>query len=149
MILDRIENASLYAGLSERLKVGLDYISQTDFSNVPAGKYEIDGKMVYAMVNEYESKPASECKLESHIKYIDIQVILQGEEQVGFVVKTNQQPTIEYNPEKDVMFFQEEVFNFPFTVGDFAIFYPTDLHQPGIQLNGVSKVRKVVVKVAI
>ncbi|MFA9389019.1 MAG: YhcH/YjgK/YiaL family protein [Prolixibacteraceae bacterium] len=149
MVLDQLANAQLYMDLSPRLKKGLEYISTTDFSTVPAGKYELDGQLIYAMVNEYETKPSEACKLEAHLKYIDIQLMVEGEEQVGYAMKTTQLPTEAYNPDKDVMFFKEKVCFFSFTKGQFAIFYPSDLHQPGINTKHPSPVRKVVVKVAV
>jgi YhcH/YjgK/YiaL family protein len=149
MVLDNIENAVLYFGLNKHLQQALNYMVETDFGKLAPGKYFIDGENLIANVNEYETKPASECKLESHVKYIDIQLMLEGEEQVGYLAKCNQQPTEMYNHEKDVMFFSEEVSVFKFTKGQFAIFFPTDLHQPGIQSGENTNVRKVVLKVAV
>lgn len=149
MVLDQLNNAHLYHGLSPRIKKGLEYIATTDFSKKAAGKYELEGQLIFVMVNEYETKPSEACKLEAHLKYIDIQLMLTGEEQVGYTMKTNQVPTEEYNTEKDVMFFSEQVCYFKFYTGQFAIFFPTDLHQPGISLKRTKGVRKVVVKVAV
>ena len=149
MILDRIENASLYYGLNERLKKGLEYIQNTDFDKVENGKYFLDSNNLFAIVSEYETKSIDKAKLESHKKYIDIQFIVEGKEQIGYVEYTNQNPTVAYDAEKDVMFFEEEVTLLPFSKGVFGIFYPSDLHQPCIQTEKVSKVRKVVVKVAV
>lgn len=149
MILDKIENAELYFGLSERLMKGLKYLKATNFSALEPGKYVLDGELLYAMVNEYETKVAGSCKLESHQKYIDIQFMLEGDEQVGFLPEAGQVPTEPYNATKDVQFYDEVVHFFPFRKGQFAIFYPTDLHQPGVTLSAKCSVRKVVVKVAV
>ena len=85
----------------------------------------------------------------NYYQNIDIQIIVEGKEQIGYVEYTNQNPTVAYDAEKDVMFFEEEVTLLPFSKGVFGIFYPSDLHQPCIQTEKVSKVRKVVVKVAV
>ena len=149
MVFDRIENVDLYRDLSPMLRKGLEYIANTNFDDLLPGKYEIEGDQIYMMVNEYETKHAEECKLESHLKYIDIQLILEGEEQVGYTMKKDHVPSVPYDPEKDVMFFDEHVCYFKFYPGQFVIFFPTDLHQPGINLKRVHNVRKVVLKVAV
>ena len=58
MVLDQLNNTHLYNGLSPRLKKGLEYIATTDFSKIPAGKYELEGELIYVMVNEYNTKPS-------------------------------------------------------------------------------------------
>jgi YhcH/YjgK/YiaL family protein len=149
MVTDKIENASIYFGLNERLKRGLEYLAKTDFSKLENGKHVIDGEFLFALVSEYNSKPVEMCKLESHLKYIDIQYVVEGHEQIGYVAKADQIPTEAYLVEKDVMFFNEKVSTFTMGKGQFAIFYPSDLHQPCRVDGEVAAIRKVVLKVAI
>jgi biofilm protein TabA len=65
---------------------GLEYIKQTDFSRIKNGKYEIDGTKVkvYAMVQEYRTAPKDSRPPEAHLKYIDIQYVLEGIDVIGF-----------------------------------------------------------------
>jgi len=149
MIIDKIENASLYNGISSLLAEGLKFLSENDFRHIEAGKYFLKNDLLYAMVNDYSTKPQYECKLEAHKKYIDIQFMISGEEQIGITSYHNQVPTEDYNPEKDIVFFKEEVSLFTLSEGHFAIFFPDDLHQPCIISDKISDVRKVVVKVAV
>jgi biofilm protein TabA len=83
----------------------LNTLNRTIYSRFELGKYFIDSDEIYFMVNQYESKPAADCKPETHEKYIDIQIILEGEEQMGYRAFDGQAPSVEYNPEKDVTFF--------------------------------------------
>lgn len=149
MILDKIENAGLYKAINPLLAEGLKFITENDFKTIEAGKFSLKDKLLYAMINDYDTKPCEQCKLEAHRKYIDIQFMVSGEEQIGITSFQNQIPFEEYNTEKDVVFFKDEVSLFRLREGYFAIFFPDDLHQPGIMLNEVSQVRKVVVKVAV
>ena len=149
MILDKIENAGLYNGLSPLIDEGLKFITENDFRQIEPGKFYLKDTLLYAMVNEYMTKPANECKPEAHRKYIDIQFLVSGEEKIGFGTYYQQQPSEEYNPEKDIVFFQEELPCFNIKEGQFAIFFPDDVHQPGIAVNDLSNVKKVVVKVAV
>lgn len=149
MIVDKLENLVLYAGLSKRMAKAFQFISSNNLAALPLGKYEIDGDDVYAIVSEYESKLPDACKLEAHRRYIDIQYMISGIEQMGYLPFKNQTPTVEYNEEKDIMFFNEETSFVTVGEGMFAIFFPGDLHKPGVRHNGSSKVKKMVIKVRI
>jgi len=148
MIIDKVENLNLYASLSKRLAKGIDYIINSDFSGIELGTYNIDGDDVFAMVQEYETKKIEKCKLEGHVKYIDIQYIIEGEEHIGLTSKTNQELE-ERNDEDDYAFYKGESTLFKFDPSVFGIFFPDDLHMPCVGLNQISKVRKIVVKVRI
>lgn len=149
MILDRIENYSLYSGLGNNIKKGFDFLVKTDLSKLEAGKHPVDGDNMFLLVNEYETKSIAECKLESHQKYIDIQLMLEGSEVMGYVAKNQQQPTENLLAEKDVLFYNEPATFFEVKQGEFALFFPTDLHQPGILSNTKSKVKKAVLKIKV
>ena len=109
MILDKIENVQQYNGLSDLLNAGLKFIAETDFSKIEPGKIVLKDKLLFATVSEYSTKPVADCKLEAHQKYIDIQFIVSGEEKIGFTTLCGQTPTTPYNPEKDIVFYSEEV----------------------------------------
>ncbi|RXQ96827.1 DUF386 domain-containing protein [Ancylomarina salipaludis] len=148
MIIDKIENSKLYANISERIALGLEYLNNSDFSKIELGTYQIEGGDVFAMVQEYTTKSREACKLEGHTKYIDIQYIISGEEHIGLVSKSNQK-LLTQNNEGDYAFYEGNSTLFKFETGTFGIFFPNDLHQPCIGLNQSSKVRKVVVKVKV
>lgn len=149
MILDKIENAYLYSTISPLLAEGLKFLSENDFSMIEPGKFFLKDQLLYAMINEYETKPMEQCKLEAHRKYVDIQFMVTGEEQIGITSLKNQKASEEYDSEKDVVFYEDKVSLFTVKEGHFAIFFPDDLHQPCIMKDEISMVRKVVVKVAV
>ena len=149
MILDKIENAKLYKGLNDRVDRALEYIGKTDLINIEEGKYEIDGDNIYALVNVYNTKERSECYLEAHRKYIDVQFVVKGSELFGYSPLESQKPHAIYNEEKDFELFNEEPVFIKFYSGMFAIFYPGDLHMPGIKSESPAEVKKVVIKVRI
>ena len=153
MIRDSIKNANNYYNLSERVKKGLEYLENTDFSKVLCGKYEIDGQSVYASVQDYHSKPLHEGKFEAHKKYIDIQYIVQGEEQIGVLNIDNLEEETPYSEEKDIEFLiQKPKTNaefFKLKEKDFLILMPKDAHMPSIAIDKSEYVKKVVVKVSV
>lgn len=149
MIFDKLENAALYSGISENLKKGLDFLMNTNLSELEVGRYEIDGKNVFALVSEYDSKLPQDCKLEGHQIYADIQYVISGCEAIGFSPINEQPITIEYNSEKDIVFFAGETVQLTFVPGVFAVFFPQDLHRPCMQIDGAVKMKKLVIKVKI
>jgi YhcH/YjgK/YiaL family protein len=149
MILDKLENADIYSGISENLKKGFDFLKNTDLSKIEIGRYEMDGKNVFALVSEYDTKKPEDCRLEAHQIYADIQYIVSGKEAIGFATLNGQIVTAEYNPEKDIAFFSGETIPLVLNAGMFAVFFPQDTHRPCMQVDGPEKVKKVVMKVRL
>ena len=149
MILDRIENAKQYKGLSLRLKKALRYISKTDFSKIENGTYDVVEDEIFAIVNRFETVDAKLEKPEVHRKYIDVQYVFDGEEILGFAIKQSQPVFKEYDEEEDYELFDAELEYVKFSKGMFAIFFPNDLHAPSVHLDKMTSASKVVVKVLI
>ncbi len=149
MIVDRLENAALYNCLGKRFQEAFAYLKQTDFSRVALEKFELDGKNLFALPQEYETKPMGTSVWEAHRKYIDIQYIVSGREQMGTAYTPAMRVTQEYDAEKDFMLLDGAGQYLEFTPGMFAIFYPHDAHMPSMAIGQPETVRKVVMKVAV
>ncbi|MFI5149265.1 MAG: YhcH/YjgK/YiaL family protein [Bacteroidia bacterium] len=149
MIYDKVENASLYAPVGSRIAKGLDYIKNTDFNGMEPGKQEIEGEDLFAIISEYETKEEQECALEAHRKYLDIQYMLNGSEQIGVSTLYKQEPVKAYNDKDDYALYADKMSFFELKSGTFAIFFPDDLHMPGVKHHTRAKIRKVIVKVRI
>ena len=162
MIKDNIKNIKKYfeqnPNLEKNVKIGLEYLVNTDFSDLKNGRYPVIGDEVFAIIQEYTSKTLEEGKFESHRKYTDIQFVLSGEEQIGFAdVEGFEEATADelntYDEEKDISFLTPK----PSTqadfvklqTGDFAIFTPKDAHMPSIAVSTPIYVKKIVVKVKV
>lgn len=147
MIIDRIENAKLYMGLSKELDIGLEYIMNNDINAIANGTYELVGHNVYSIIQEYQTKPDYEGRLEAHKVYTDIQFIAKGEEKLGYANLTGLTPAQEYDTEKDIIFFNNKCDFITAKAGYFLIFFPTDAHMPGITAEYPSEIKKAVIKV--
>lgn len=148
MVLDKIENYTRYANLSERMAKGFEFIKSTDLVQIESGTYKIDNDDIFAIVQEYETKEEKNTKLEGHKKYIDIQYVIKGVELMGVTTKKDQKIT-EVNEEKDYTFFEGETSLVRVEEGMFTIFFPDDLHRPCVKAGQIAKVKKVVVKVLL
>ena len=152
MIFDNIKNCKLYYNVNEGFEKAFDFIKKACAEKLPVGKYEIDGKNLYAMVQEYDSKAPENAKFEAHKNYIDIQYIISGTENMQALDVADATPNTEYNAEKDVIFFEntDKATTGLFTNEGFAIFFAHDVHRPGMATEkGSEPIRKIVVKVKI
>ncbi|MGV8981265.1 YhcH/YjgK/YiaL family protein [Clostridium sp.] len=147
MVIDKLSNAKQYYGLSARIEKALKYLQNTDLENIKIGKYEIDGKNIFAIVSEYEAKNLDEGKWEAHREYLDIQYVVSGKEKIGYAGINEMKMIGEYNEAKDVLFLAGEGDLLLVSEGTFAIFAPQDAHMPGIKVNNGQHVKKVVVKI--
>ena len=149
MILDKIENAKQYQGLSLRIKKALRYIAKTDFTQLENGTYDVVKDEIFAIVNRFETVDAKTEKPEAHKKYIDIQYVFEGEEILGFAFKQSQPVYLEYNEDDDFELYSAELDYVKFNKGMFVILFPDDLHAPSVHLDKATSASKVVVKVLI
>jgi biofilm protein TabA len=150
MILDSLARAAAYRALGPRIAAGLDYLAAFD-PDTPIGRHLIDGEDLFAMVQEYETAPATEKRFESHLRYIDIQYLVSGRERMLHAPADTLEVATPYNDEKDVAFYTDPAASSSLLVlpGQFALFYPADGHKPGCMAGGREAVRKVVVKVRV
>ena len=153
MIKDKLEYSETYYGISESIKKGFEWLKSQELQSIEQGKYTIDGRNIYANVQEYETR--QDAKYEAHKKYIDIQYVIKGCESVGICDIKNCTTCTQYDTEKDIEFFNcnvnEEFYNL--NQGEFLVLFPNDAHKPSINPQKINSekniVKKVVVKVAI
>jgi YhcH/YjgK/YiaL family protein len=150
MILDSLDNAALYHALGARIAAGLRWL--TDFDpDLPVGRYPIEGDLVHASVQSYETAPGAEKRYEAHRNHVDIQCIVSGRERILVAPTPSLTVSEPYREEKDVTFYADPSASTSLLLspGDFAILFPGDAHKPGCMAGGRDAVRKVVVKVRL
>jgi biofilm protein TabA len=151
MICDRLTNAPLYAGLGARIGRALDAVSNPALQSRPDGRYDIDGDRLFCLVQRYTTRTADKCNLESHRKYIDVQLIVTGEEDIlhanpdGLVVRQVYEP----GGDKALYHPVDGMTRLRLRGGEFAVFFPHDAHMPCLQAGGPCQVHKLVAKVLI
>lgn len=148
MIVADLKNCHRYYSIHPGIQKVLEYIKQTDFSNIMSKRIELEGKRLFINVDEPDLIPRSQQKLEFHRKYIDIQVPFLQSEEMGWADLNNLgKADIEYDETKDYGLYTCPAESY-FTVrlGQFAIFFPEDAHAPII---GNGKQRKLIGKVLL
>ncbi len=149
MIYDHINNFKTYAGISEDIRLGLEYLKQLK-AGVEVGVYELSPR-VKAIVSEYTTKEVNEVGYEAHRQNIDIQYNLVGEEKIDCVPLEQLSVTKPYSEETDAAFYSSKSQPTEMVVGNgyFAIFFPQDGHMPQLCIDAPQPVKKVVVKVKV
>lgn len=151
MIYDDRSHLALYRGISARLDLALNYLVKTDFTGLSAGKYAVDGDAVFALVQESRTAERSDCRWESHARYIDIQYLISGRELIGFRSTVGMTVAEPYDAERDIAFYKDDGGGFftPMEPGGFVVCFPQDAHMPLVCADGPEPIRKVVMKIKI
>jgi len=148
MILDSLKNFELYLPIHPQFKRAFEFLIHSDLQTLPLGKTELDGKNLIVNVVEIAGKTTDEVKMETHQKYIDIQIPISTTETMGWIAGNRlSQPIDLYNIEKDVAFFADKAANYiNVELGEFVVFFPDDGHQPGI---AEGQIKKIIIKVLV
>ncbi|MEZ4727596.1 MAG: YhcH/YjgK/YiaL family protein [Caldilineaceae bacterium] len=160
MIIDHLQNvqSGFYVnllstqggdpGLAQRLQAAFDYLQKTDLEDVAPGKVEIDGNRVFALIQEYNTKPRAQGFWEAHRQYLDVQYVVKGQEHMGYA-NLEQLTAGAYDEAKDFLPLDGSGSFVLLAAGMFTVFMPQDGHMPGIAVTEPQPVKKVVVKVAV
>lgn len=148
MILDTIANAERYLGLHPLFPQVFEYIRNTDLSALASGRHAILGNDLFAIVERVPGRAREVAQLECHRKYIDIQLVLEGVDEMGWKPLADCHQAIEgYNAAADIQFFHDVPDAWVATpAGAFCIFFPEDTHAP---LVATQNIHKIVFKIAV
>ena len=142
MIYDEIKNIDLY----NLNKDAVDFIKNLT-TDIECKKYILNDN-VYANIEEYQTKESG--FFEAHKKYIDIQLLLKGEEIIEYTPLENLKIKENYDSLKDIAFYYDgtlPVIKLKMQPNFFTVLYPTDAHKPQLKISDAQKVKKVVVKI--
>ncbi|HVU87523.1 MAG TPA: YhcH/YjgK/YiaL family protein [Pirellulales bacterium] len=149
MVFDKLENSAQYAAIHPRLAKAFEYLHTADLGQLALGRHDIDGDQIFALVQEYRTRPDNEGFWESHRQYIDVQHVASGAERMGYANIDRLKVRQEYDADKDVAIYDGQGDFFVVGAGMFTIFQPQDGHMPCLSPGEATTVRKVVIKVAV
>jgi YhcH/YjgK/YiaL family protein len=150
MILDSLSSHALYHPLGPRIAAGLEWLAAYQGDAEP-GRYLVQGDEVVAIVQTYETAPATDKRWETHVRHLDIQYVVSGRERILHAPLALLEEKTPYDEVKDVTFYHDPAASSSLLLGpgDFGIFYPADGHKPGCMAGGKERVEKVVIKVRL
>lgn len=148
MIFDHIDNAARFEAISPLVAQALAFVRRADLAELPVGRYEIQGTQVFALVQDYLTKPESKGFWEAHRRYIDLQFLVTGRERIGFG-RTARMVLRSHDEERDLSVLDGSGEFVEIGDGCFVLLWPDDAHMPGLQVSQPEPVRKIVVKIAV
>lgn len=151
MIYGEIKDLNQYKGISANLDKAIDYILSGEYKNGTPGKNVIDGDNLYFNYPDCpKTKELEDGFFESHKQYIDIHVVISGEENLGYVSRPEAVVTKEYDAEGDYDLLDGEIKNmFHLTPERFIIFFPDEPHMALLKVGEVKQITKVIFKVLV
>ncbi|QEC65848.1 DUF386 domain-containing protein [Panacibacter ginsenosidivorans] len=123
------------------------FLKEHDLATMAAGRYAIDGDNVYAIITENPTKVVDSAKWESHRNYIDLHLVIAGEEKIGVADITKLTVTMPYDVTKDLMNYSGDGNFYTAVPGTFFLFFPLDAHRPNITTGGNKPDKKIVIKI--
>ena len=148
MILSTFSQSDRYAALHPYFPRAFEYIRNTDLLSFAARQYPIAGDDLFAIVEHMPGRSREQAQLECHRKYIDIQLVLEGVDEMGWKPLADcREPVADYSVEKDIRFFYDAPASWIATPPHaFCIFFPEDAHAP---LVSSGNIRKVIFKIGV
>jgi YhcH/YjgK/YiaL family protein len=125
------------------------YLKETNLQTLTNGRHVIDGDNVYAIVTEAPSKDYDKTAFEAHRKYIDLQYVITGEENMGKAPLGAVTVNRPYNENADIGYYTGEGQIYSVPQNNFMVFFPSDAHRPNITPGGNKIVKKIVIKIKL
>ena len=149
MIFGNINNLQEYSFLEKQIKKCLIYATEHDLRNFAKGRYEIEGDDLFVNVTEYTTTLEEERFWEAHRRYIDLHLMLYGQEQIdiSFIQNMNLK---EYLEENDFLPMDgKKNCSVVLSSGDFLICDISDGHRTGIAVEGAESIKKAIFKIRV
>src|SRR5512135_223723 len=132
MILDALNHSDRYLALHPLFAAAFAFLHGTDLHALEAGRHAIDGERLFAIVEACPGRARTEARLECHRRYIDIQLVLEGVDEMGWKPLADcRDPATDYDAVRDIRFFDDAPASWVATpAGAFCVFFPEDAHAP-------------------
>jgi YhcH/YjgK/YiaL family protein len=148
MILDNLSQRGRFRHLHPGFAAAFDFAAAHDLGSLPPGRHVIDGDRLYLSIDHTDGRGRGGAKLESHRRYIDIQITIDGREEIGWRPLDHcHEPVAAFDEQRDIRFYADAPESWvAMPPGRFAVFFPDDAHAP---LAGVGSIKKAVFKIAV
>lgn len=153
MIVTTFKDNQRYASISPKLEKAFAWLNSHDLMNLPQGRTDIDGDEIYINRSSFTSKSREEARWEIHHHYLDIQMVLKGQEQMDVIPASLTTNVDEYNATTDYQQVQSKAGEPYQTIlmvpGQMTIVFPEDAHRPAIHgdAHTAAAIEKAVVKI--
>ena len=150
MIYAKNADALAYRGIHPNLDLALEHITPEFLAALRDNqRVELKGDLVYCTRFTYETIPQEESFFEAHRRYLDIHIMVEGEERVD-VNRPEDLKLTDAQAGNDFYAYQGESWHSTvLKPGEFLVVFPGDAHRIKVQVDGPKTVSKAVFKVCI
>ncbi len=150
MIYAKNADALAYRGIHPSLDLALEHITPEFLAALRDNqRVELNGDLVYCTRFTYETIPQEESFFEAHRRYLDIHIMVEGEERVD-VNRPEDLKLTDAQEGNDFYAYQGESWHSTvLKPGEFLVVFPGDAHRIKVQVDGPKTVSKAVFKVCI
>ena len=152
MLIGDLTRVDFKLGLPKVIAETCEYLKGLDLEKLDVGRHDITDQ-IYMNVMEPELAEADSKQAELHHKYLDIQVLIQGVENIEFGVTYPDLTKYDAYREDDDYQLTSQIENkstLTLVPNMFVVFYPYEPHKPCCNVDGKSaKIKKLVVKVPV
>ncbi len=86
------------------LRRAIEHIKAHVTAETPKGKHDIEGNRLFYLISEDMTEPYEARRAEYHARYLDIQIVLKGQEGMTFSTQPAGTPDTDWLADKDIAF---------------------------------------------
>lgn len=145
---DEVQNKSL----AKDIQFCIEYAKRNGnkILSLVHGSYDVGYNDIKMNVGKYFTKQENEKIWESHKKYLDVQIMINGTEKVAISNIRNMEVK-SFDSEKDLVILEgEKEFDLVMRTGDVLVFFSNDVHKPELNISETDNsgsIRKIITKV--
>ena len=131
-INDKLQNSSL----AKDIQFCIDYAEKNreKILSLENGSYDVGYNRIKMNVGKYFTKKENDKFWESHKRYLDVQIMIDGSERVVFNDIRNMKEK-SFDPERDLVILEgNKLFDIVIENGDVLVFFPNDVHKPELDI---------------
>lgn len=146
MLIQSLERLKADTDRLPHLEDALNCLAEHKDAPAPA-RFDFPGG--YLMLQEGITKGIDEGDYEAHLRYLDVQVLLEGEETVVWSDISDLRPSVPYDSEKDKAMYAGEGCGMTLRPGTCYVCWPEDGHKACRHTGQPARYRKAVIKLPL
>jgi YhcH/YjgK/YiaL family protein len=150
MTVTEIKSPDNIIGLHPLIAKAAEEMKKLFEADAPVGKYEIEGDRLFINIMSYETSVYENCMFENHKDYIDVQMMMEGEEDIGFITEDKLTVKTPYTPDVALFYMEKPEQTVRISPGVACIILPPEPHAPCMAVDNIPKtVKKMVAKIKL
>ena len=152
MIITNVNNEIQNKSLAKDIRFCIEFAKKNEnkILSLVNGSYDVGYNNIKMNLGKYFTKSENEKFWESHKKYLDVQIMINGTEKVA-INDIRDMEVKSFDDEKDLTILEgDKAFDIIMKTGDVLVFFPNDVHKPELNVSendDSGNIRKIVTKV--